>query len=88
MTVEASFELIDITSFDRMNQFHTHQLSRFGDCCERFDHNLVTFIQAFLDKQAAEGKGNARRLSTRIDPRQVTIVAWVRDNVQPRPLTT
>lgn len=35
--------------------------------------------EAYLDRLAAEGKGAARRLSTRIDPDQVTLVAYVRD---------
>lgn len=35
--------------------------------------------EAWLDRMAAEGKGSARRLSTRIDPAQVTLVAFVRD---------
>ena len=35
--------------------------------------------EAFLDQLAAETKGSSRRLSTRIDPEQVTLVAFVRD---------
>ena len=35
--------------------------------------------EAYLDQLAAETKGSSRRLSTRIDPEQVTLVAFVRD---------
>ncbi|MDF1699809.1 MAG: hypothetical protein P1V36_01425 [Planctomycetota bacterium] len=40
---------------------------------------IVKANEAYLDRLAAEGKGSARRLSTRIDPEQVTLVAYVRD---------
>lgn len=35
--------------------------------------------EAWLDARAAEGQGSARRLSTRIDPAQVTLVAFLVD---------
>ncbi len=41
--------------------------------------DVVAANERYLERLAAEGKGKAGRISTRIDPNQVTLVAFVRD---------